>query len=224
MKNPSEKWMLPLFSLVLACCLRSTTFSQCASIEPRAEFPSEPSRYQWHFSDPAKDAWVYNGIKWKKVTIAFCDSLFRCGQFMVTKERRALSAKSRVYIYDTTGKTLLSNIDTYVVGEGYALAWRRMAIGFLIAANGDTLATFSGCYAGPPEIVDGRLAVSVADLPKELPGTLCWELTTWGMIDEVGHWVIPPKFDAPFHFENGIAEVIYYGQKRKINEKGEFVE
>ncbi len=44
-------------------------------------------------------------------------------------------------------------------------------------------------------------------------------------------WLIEPKFDAPFHFENGTADVLYYGQRRKINEnlqiseaKGEFVE
>ncbi|MBK9452327.1 MAG: hypothetical protein IPN95_23480 [Bacteroidetes bacterium] len=44
-------------------------------------------------------------------------------------------------------------------------------------------------------------------------------------------WFIEPKFDAPFHFENGTADVLYYGQRRKINEnlqiseaKGEFVE
>lgn len=46
----------------------------------------------------------------------------------------------------------------------------------------------------------------------------------WGMIDLKGKWLIEPKYDAPFHFENGVAEVIYYGQRRKINEKGEFVE
>lgn len=46
----------------------------------------------------------------------------------------------------------------------------------------------------------------------------------WGMIGLNGKWLIEPKFDEPFHFENGIADVRYYGQKRKINEKGEFVE
>jgi hypothetical protein len=39
-----------------------------------------------------------------------------------------------------------------------------------------------------------------------------------------GQWLIEPKFDQPFRFQNGFAEVIYYGQRRKINEKGEFVE
>ena len=41
---------------------------------------------------------------------------------------------------------------------------------------------------------------------------------------ENGHWRIAPQYDKPFHFQDGIAEVTYYGQKRKINEQGEFVE
>ena len=50
------------------------------------------------------------------------------------------------------------------------------------------------------------------------------EIRSWGIIGQSGTWLIEPKYDAPFHFENGIAEVLYYGQRRKINEKGEFVE
>ena len=39
-----------------------------------------------------------------------------------------------------------------------------------------------------------------------------------------GQWVLKPKFDAPFHFENGITEVIFYGQRSIIDEKGAFVD
>ena len=46
----------------------------------------------------------------------------------------------------------------------------------------------------------------------------------WGMLSVDAQWIVAPIFDGPFHFKNGIAEVLYYGQKRKINEKGEFVE
>ncbi len=52
----------------------------------------------------------------------------------------------------------------------------------------------------------------------------CRQLVNWGILGGNGQWLIEPKYDARFHFKNGIAEVIYYGQKRKINEKGEFVE
>jgi hypothetical protein len=52
----------------------------------------------------------------------------------------------------------------------------------------------------------------------------CRQLVNWGILGGNGQWLIEPKYDARFHFQNGIAEVLYYGQKRKINEKGEFVE
>ena len=50
------------------------------------------------------------------------------------------------------------------------------------------------------------------------------DIHTWGILGENGEWLILPIFDAPFGFQDGFAEVMYYGQKRKINEKGEFVE
>jgi hypothetical protein len=51
----------------------------------------------------------------------------------------------------------------------------------------------------------------------------CTELKDWGLLGTKGRWLIEPRFDIPFRFENGIAEVVYYGEKRRINEKGEFV-
>ncbi len=49
-------------------------------------------------------------------------------------------------------------------------------------------------------------------------------LKNWGMLSTDGEWLVEPKFDAPFRFQNGFADVLYYGEKRRINEKGEFVE
>jgi hypothetical protein len=50
------------------------------------------------------------------------------------------------------------------------------------------------------------------------------DLRTWGFLSVQGEWLIEPKFDEPFYFVDGIAEVVYYGQKREINEEGEFVQ
>lgn len=58
-------------------------------------------------------------------------------------------------------------------------------------------------------------------MPRWVP---CQEIHEWGMYGGSGRWLIPPIFDGPFHFQNGMAEVLYYGQQRKINEKGAFVE
>jgi hypothetical protein len=49
------------------------------------------------------------------------------------------------------------------------------------------------------------------------------QIHRWGVLGMDGLWLIAPQYDAPFHFEKGIAEVIYYGKEREINEWGEFV-
>jgi hypothetical protein len=76
------------------------------------------------------------------------------------------------------------------------------------------------------EIPDTVLGIKAYSLPPNISIMNYQEnqLRNWGMLGVNGHWLIEPKFDQPFRFQNGFAEVIYYGQRRKINEKGEFVE
>jgi hypothetical protein len=50
------------------------------------------------------------------------------------------------------------------------------------------------------------------------------DLHYWGIIDDDGQWIVEPKFDMPFKFENGRAIVSYYGLIRTINSKGEFLD
>ncbi len=77
---------------------------------------------------------------------------------------------------------------------------------------------------GDQQIVNG-VAVFCATIFPEVYGIpLTQDVHGWGMLGTDGKWLIEPKFDAAFRFQNGFADVIYYGQRRKINEKGEFVE
>ena len=52
----------------------------------------------------------------------------------------------------------------------------------------------------------------------------CAQLRNWGMMDANGKWVIEPKFDRPFNFQNGKAEVKEKGIYRWIDENGETME
>ena len=70
----------------------------------------------------------------------------------------------------------------------------------------------------------GQLAFCAAPAALNQSWFFCYEATAWGMWGLDGRWLIEPIYDRPFRFQNGIAEVIYYGQKRKINEEGNFVE
>lgn len=75
-----------------------------------------------------------------------------------------------------------------------------------------------------PDTVLGQSALCVARKPLEMQTTLCGTLHSWGMIDRNGNWLIAPQYDRPFRFVNGAALVERYGQKFKIDEKGERVE
>ena len=76
------------------------------------------------------------------------------------------------------------------------------------------------------EIPDTVLGIKAYSLPPNISIMNYQEnqLRNWGMLGVNGQWLIEPKFDQPFRFQDGFAEVLYYGEKRKINEKGEFVE
>ena len=121
------------------------------------------------------------------------------------------------------------HFDRFACGDSLLWAWSD----FSLVAFGKKginkklfYQSFSTCLHSQisPQTIDQQLAFCVA-LPLD-PWQFgnCKDIKAWGMMGLDGAWLIQPKFDAPFHFENGVAEVIYYGEKRKINEKGEFVE
>jgi hypothetical protein len=86
---------------------------------------------------------------------------------------------------------------------------------------------YGNCGFRKPEMIQGREAYGLPQaiaFQSKMMMMECTDLRNWGMLGVNAQWLIEPKYDAPFHFKNGIAEVLYYGQKRKINEKGEFVE
>jgi hypothetical protein len=81
-----------------------------------------------------------------------------------------------------------------------------------------------GKSAFPTQTVNGLSAICVPRTPRESGYLNVSELRAWGMLGENGKWLIEPTFDQPFRFQDGMAEVTYYGQRRKINESGEFVD
>jgi hypothetical protein len=119
-------------------------------------------------------------------------------------------------------------IDRYFCGDSILVIWGHGWSG--IYNSHDSVLTVSGgedCQISAVQHqVQGMIAFCVSPPFKKTKGVYvnCKDLVAWGMIGENGKWLIPAIFDAPFEFQNGVAEVIYYGQKRKINEKGEFVE
>jgi hypothetical protein len=83
---------------------------------------------------------------------------------------------------------------------------------------------FSPARPRVPDTLGGIPAYCASAYTKSSPQSYGPEVHGWGMLGYNGLWLVEPQFDAPFFFYKGFAEVLYYGKKRKINEKGEFVE
>lgn len=75
-----------------------------------------------------------------------------------------------------------------------------------------------------PQQVAGQTAFCILDNLGRLPLWVDKETSRfWGLLGSNGQWIIPPMFDEPFIFENGLAKVKRYGQDFVINEQGAVV-
>lgn len=82
---------------------------------------------------------------------------------------------------------------------------------------------FTGTEATRTQYLRGDTVYCATAFPSIIGWAINQNIRAWGLLDRHGNWIVEPKFDEPFFFKGGIADVVYYGEKRKINEKGEFV-
>jgi hypothetical protein len=124
-----------------------------------------------------------------------CDEIY-CGERILGMRRRS---QGLIFVDNQP------NLDTYQ---------RRLTAAF--SQNGITFQL---------DTVQDMVAVSAPSFaPKFSEFQHSDKFTNWGVLGTNGQWLIPPQYDEPIHFKNGVADVVYYGQKRKINEKGEFIQ
>jgi hypothetical protein len=166
----------------------------------------------------------YHGdSRWDAVDSANVDTIYACHEKMVARTPQV----TKIYFNPVTVFTVQGcicsdsllwtwdwiSLSVYDWHGGYA-DWR-------LNVDSD-LALCNGSYQ--PDTVSGQLGFCLPQTSQRLSRFDCDDIANWGIIGVNGHWLIDPIYDDPFHFQNGIAEVLYYGQNRKINEKGEFVE
>lgn len=218
-----------LFFLGIAILFSNVVAGQLIVHEGKS-LPKKCREGDW-YNNPQKpgEVWTYTQSRWVKLIAGDGRPPFEYQGliWIPIKEHHALA---------TTSGQLIIEDASLVTNNG--LVFLGIASGdhfFAINGKGDTLSYFKFTYPThhhsswhDPGWTRVRLGNDHFDvLPQFVPSTedfLMIRLRNWGMLGADGTWVIEPKFDAPFYFENGIAEVLYYGQKRKINEKGEFVE
>jgi hypothetical protein len=201
----------------------SLLFAQ-TKLKPVTHFPKQPAENSWWFDSLHQKVGVYHGGNWTRVPTYNCKSVTRHNNFVFACCYPGI-------LMDTLGNVLSRHIDHINGDDSVTFIYQLNREDHCINIYGDTLVRV-GDYLNAlhpnsielPHLVQGRRAYCLPLMPHTIHNHIMYDLNTWGMIGVDGKWLIPPMFDEPFEFVNGTAEVLYYGQRRKINERGEFLD
>jgi hypothetical protein len=186
-----------------------------------SELPLDTNGVVFYLDTQNHAAWYHGMNGWVKLTEAPIIEMFRCHDQVY-----CTSLYGQGHCYNKEGLLDQKYLQCYC-GDSISLKWYYRSL-TVHNIHEEIIARFSidgheAFQSVIPDTVQGVAAFCISSLKQKY---IYEEMAIhgWGMLGTNGQWLIEPKFDAPFHFKNGIAEVLYYGQKRKINEKGEFVE
>ncbi len=215
-------------SLLRGICLMLTfafAFTSQAQV-PIARGPGAPKKLplgmHWYLNTAHHTVWHDLDLEWLDVGIEGVTELYSAGQIVIARSQ--------------LGYSLLSPFAEYIwaaphlrVTDSTIMAWDSL-YSHIYLLTGRQLHPEHGfnvqCWPidGAPETVQGIPAFCLPDFQAAHDSVDCDSLHAYGMFGYNGHWLIVPQYDGAFHFDNGIAEVNHLGQRRKINERGEFVD
>ncbi len=233
MKKGSDWINLVISALIFACGLLAAPLPILAQVSQRTlilQGKGNPNHFspgtEW-FLDTKKQRLYQLSMEvgkdsyWERLNTLPVDTLFECNGYAIYHTQNGYNVhRSRTDLFEFDGCTC---------GDSLLWVWNEYYLANYDARDPDLHLDFSNVYpcwdsaSGLDTVLD-QPAFCIARSLSAIAPVDCNGLRCWGMMDVNGNWRVEPKFDGPFHFENGIAEVLYYGQKRKINEKGEFVE
>jgi hypothetical protein len=206
-----EIWLVFVFGI---CML------EAHAQQPRSspEFPKHPKEGEWLFSREAHGVWIYQSSAWKQLEIKDCRSFVQCNNHVIVKDG------STYLLADLKGNILSSKSPDIRCFHDFIIVGGQNHLDYLLNDRGDTLTPIvNNCKI----FTDTLAGEAVFCFPAYSPGLekySCLELRNWGMMDAKGKWVIEPRFDRPFNFQNGKAEVKEKGIYRWIDENGETME
>jgi hypothetical protein len=170
----------------------------------------------WFYCTADDNTFVYLEHGWNRRTNLRLDHIYFCDGLAVLQDR------VNTQIIRLNGEPLVVVgaksyfVDSLVIKIGkieyFETNWARLMVYRSKNCNAFNFPKVQGQSALCVPRYFGRMGIPAEDCK------------TWGMLGTNGKWLIEPQFDGPFKFVNGIAEVMYYGVKRKINEMGEFVD
>ena len=191
--------------------------------------PRHPARDTWYFNpDSVGKVWHFDGEKWNRL-LAGDDRPPFLHQGLVW-----IPIRDNHTLATITGKILIRDARMVANNGKVFVGMSNFRDFFAVTVTGDTLSyypfMFQGRHGlfGDPEWSHDKEGNETFDvLPQYNPALSNIRFSNWhnwGMVNSEGAWVIPPIYDGPFYFEDGLAVVTYYGEKRVINLKGEVVE
>ncbi len=172
----------------------------------------------WYLDTLNQIAWRREGRAWTQVSQDTVQEMLPCHGFLHIRSGGIGT------IWDASGK-VATEYHHCSCSDSLRIVWYS-GITVFYEPDGATLhATHCGANWKAHDSIQGMACFCLPQ--REATGNQmldCEEIRQWGMLGANGKWLIEPRFDGPFRFQNGFAAVLYYGQRRKINEKGEFVE
>ena len=188
------------------------------------ELPANPEEGDWFLDYNDREAWHCVHGNWKLYSDEKCTGIDVCGDFVL------LRVNYRTEVVSQEGLLIsyyLLDISEVVCHDSL-MVWRSYAQDFYVDVHGTAMAFTWNRSCGESRIdsLGNQYGYCVPQMILDSNSTPlgCEVLKNWGILGTNGRWLISPEYDGPFEFVDGVAEVSYYGKKRKINEKGEVVE
>jgi hypothetical protein len=213
--------MKRILTLALALTLSLTVRAQPLIAKGQGA-PKKIKNAHWYFDTAGHTAWTDLDLEWTELGIQNVSEMYAAGTMII--------------VHSTLGYSILGPYGEYIwasthlrVTDSLVMAWDSSATQIFLL-TGRQLHPENGFNAqcwrvdGTPETVQGISAYCLPDFQNASSTISCDSLHAYGMFGFNGHWLIPPQYDTPFTFVNGVAEVSQNGNRRKINEKGEFVD
>ncbi len=211
----------PTFSFFMICFLHFACNAQLRIVKADT-FPTDPTDNTWFHNSKTLEVWSYANGKWAPRALYPVDTVCQCAQFALLGSNGSGMGFRHEPVWALSdrefwcGEKLVKTLNK--TGDLYFFDENQEVVAYINTGYCSYLAPkikFQGMDAFCVPFYTLQMKMNYAD---------CELIHGWGILGTNAEWLIAPKFDAPFHFKHGIAEVLYYGQKRKINEKGEFVE
>jgi hypothetical protein len=181
-------------------------------------FPNRPSPGQWYFSETQHKVWIYREGEWQALPVKNCRSMEHCNNHVILKEGLTYT------LADMQGNIKLRQAPLIYCLYSFVVVGARNGLDYLLNQQGDTLSAVVDNCKIYQDTLDGKRVYCFPAYSPGLERFSCAQLRNWGMMDDQGNWRIEPKFDKPFSFTRGFADVWYMGMPRRIDEAGEFVD